>query len=428
MQNVYLSAATPRWTPATESDVQRAIDEGLIEETHYVDVKREIPSGKAANKELARDLASFAIDGGTLIVGVEETPTALALAPQPLTGVPERIESVARTLPDPPLAVTVRTIPAAGAANSGYLLVHVPPSSVAPHMVDGRYLGRGDKTKHTLSDSDVVRLHERRRSIERDMLRTLEEYIDRDPVRQSHPSPEQSHLFVVAEPLPGRPDMLRDIVHAERWMNELTIFAGRMIHGPIADRVRDHPRDIIQFSPDATHAGNHARRANGAALTTYDMNSDRSLKIDPSRTFNTEDVVELEVDDSGAMRLFCGRLSDHVNSANAHVVFDIAPVLYVYRMMALCLAAADQAGYFGNWGLAVGGTGLRGRTSYDTVGRLGAFDRQAATIDTYTRSTTASYAELTTTPGAIADRLVGPFLRMFGTANLYSALLSDATP
>lgn len=34
----------------------------------------------------------------------------------------------------------------------GYLIVHVPPSGSAPHMVEHKYLGRGDKTKQYLSD------------------------------------------------------------------------------------------------------------------------------------------------------------------------------------------------------------------------------------------------------------------------------------
>jgi hypothetical protein len=43
----------------------------LLEEVH-IDIKREIPSGRGANRELARDLASFAIDGGLYIIGVDE--------------------------------------------------------------------------------------------------------------------------------------------------------------------------------------------------------------------------------------------------------------------------------------------------------------------------------------------------------------------
>ena len=63
VEPVYLSAGMPRWTPQNETDLSAAAQRGLLEETHYLDVKREISAGRGANKELARDLASFAVDG-----------------------------------------------------------------------------------------------------------------------------------------------------------------------------------------------------------------------------------------------------------------------------------------------------------------------------------------------------------------------------
>jgi hypothetical protein len=69
--SIYLSPSNPRWTPKTEADLKAAITGGLIEEKHYFDAK-EMLATKGDNKELARDLASFAIDGGTMIVGLAE--------------------------------------------------------------------------------------------------------------------------------------------------------------------------------------------------------------------------------------------------------------------------------------------------------------------------------------------------------------------
>jgi hypothetical protein len=43
-----------------------AISDGRLQEGPHLDVKRELPSGTKANLELARDLAMFANDGGTL--------------------------------------------------------------------------------------------------------------------------------------------------------------------------------------------------------------------------------------------------------------------------------------------------------------------------------------------------------------------------
>ena len=61
---VYLGPALPRWQPRTVEDVQVAIDDGTLRERHWLDVKAEVGSTDNSKKGLARDLASFANDGG----------------------------------------------------------------------------------------------------------------------------------------------------------------------------------------------------------------------------------------------------------------------------------------------------------------------------------------------------------------------------
>src|SRR5688572_28792973 len=160
----YLSAGMPRWVPVTEADLQAAIDGGLLEETHFLDLKEKLDAGRAANKSLAKDVASFAVDGGVVIIGIAEDKEAgtFSRAPQELAGWAERIDQVARSVPDPPVLVQVREIPSEQFPGKGYLLIHVPESPLAPHMVDGRYCGRSDKTNMVFDDAGVLRLHERR--------------------------------------------------------------------------------------------------------------------------------------------------------------------------------------------------------------------------------------------------------------------------
>jgi hypothetical protein len=43
----------PHWVPSSEADVAEAMRQGLLEEGHHLDLKREIPPGRGANKELA---------------------------------------------------------------------------------------------------------------------------------------------------------------------------------------------------------------------------------------------------------------------------------------------------------------------------------------------------------------------------------------
>ena len=294
------------WVPTAEADLTQAISQGLLEESHHLELKREIPQGRGANKELARDLASLAVDGGLLLVGIGEDETgALVLAPQPLDGLPERIETVARSVADPPLAVLCSPIRSADDQSRGYVVVRVPPSAAAPHMVDHRYLGRGDKTKIYLSDADVRRLHEQRRATEHDALMLLQDQFTRDPIGGE--DRKQAHLFLLAEPSVPRPQMLLDLVHGPQAAADLITFA-RQTETP---QLRELLSRVGGFTPPLTYASDFALRSEGAALT-YGLASDRSWM--PSGA-SPEDAVELEVDEDGGLRVFMSRLSDSLPSA-----------------------------------------------------------------------------------------------------------------
>jgi hypothetical protein len=79
------------WPPSTEEALSAAAREGNLKETNSIELKRELPPGDSANKELAADLASLSIDGGFLFIGVDES-TGPGLSPVPLKGLAERVE------------------------------------------------------------------------------------------------------------------------------------------------------------------------------------------------------------------------------------------------------------------------------------------------------------------------------------------------
>jgi hypothetical protein len=406
---IYLSSTIPRWQPATEADIQAAINEGLLEETHYLDVKREVKSGGSANKELARDLASFAIDGGTVIVGVDEdkTTNTLSLAPQPFKGLPERIEQVARSVADQPLEVITSAIPSAADPERGYLLIHVPPSSVAPHMVDGRYIGRGDKTKTYLSDAEVVRLHESRSTITSDGIKLLRQEFKLDPIQQDQRV--NAHLFLLAEPTPGRDSMLLDLLSGVNARQKLATFQQAAYAEDVKRAV-----DVSGISPELIRAYSYARRSRGAALTSNARESNAEFD---------EGIVEMEVHEDGGIRLFMGRLSA-VHPQDGNLILEIGAVIYARQLIALTIAAAEESGYFGNWILAAGATGLKGKYSYQFARHyISERARQPYDADEYLRACIATYAELKQSPGQVAERLVGRLLRSLGTYDEYKNAL-----
>lgn len=417
MTSIYLSSTNPRWTPKSEADLEAAISDGLLEETHYLDLKEKTDPGKAGNKELARDLASFAVDGGTLIIGVrEDKPTrTFHLEPQPLKGMPEKVEQVARSLADPPLNVLTDAIEASANDGSGYLIVHVPASAAAPHMVDGRYYGRGDKTKYQMSDAEVVRHHVQRRATETDALALLQQEIDQDPLSDVG---EQSHFFFVAQPTAGAADMLLDLTSGANWRHRMAM---------LVEEAYTPELNIIlkNFTPNLADATQGDRRAGGAALSSHNLADGRQHK--PTGQWGGEDVIEVQFFEDGGLRLYSSRLSDNPgqSSGDEQALFDSAAVGLTRRMLEVVRLTAEQAGYFGNWTLAVGATRLQGRRRY--AGEAWAFAGMSAryTQDTYKQATGATWADLNAAPGAITGRLLGPLLRSLGSQDAFTKALSD---
>lgn len=411
---MYLSATTPRWSPKTEADLRDALARGLLEETHYLELKREVAVGKGSNKELARDLAQFAIDGGTVIIGVEEGDASATLRPVPLEGLPERIEQVARTIPDPPLAVSCKAIPSEADSTIGYVLVSVGASGTAPHMVDGVYFGRGDKTKIRLSDAEIVRHHRARGDVEETASAVLDAYVRRDPVPAEVRA--QAHFFVVAAPVAPRREMLLDIVHGDDWAQRFT--------GVWQAGLAAHPRG--NFAPDLSDATTYARRTGGAAMSTWSLAPDRQLRQANEGRFD-EDALELELSEDGEVRLLTTRLSDDWSGAG-QVLLDVAIPVLTRRVVRIASAVADHCGYRGPWMLGVAATGIAGLGALDrSLGTLDRGPRLGQEVDEYRAVTTASHLELLHAPGAVTARLTGRLLRALGSAEQYRHLLTDDT-
>ena len=143
-----MGGVTDFWGPRTEAELQTAIDQGLVRESHVFDVKKQPPPPEK-NRDIAIDLANFAVDGGRILYGVHQPnfsgPTTLA--PFDVSGLSERLDQIALGGSiDPPLRIRCVDIPSDTNPGRGYLLVVVPRSPQAPHMVDGRYRYRSDRT------------------------------------------------------------------------------------------------------------------------------------------------------------------------------------------------------------------------------------------------------------------------------------------
>lgn len=395
------------WSPRNEAELVQAVESRLLDETHHLEFKSGIGTTGAANKELARDIAQFAIDGGVLIIGVAEQDGQLRPNPVATAGLPERIEQIALTAIDPPLYVTTEVIPSEH-DGLGYIIVRVPASPRAPHMVEYVYFGRGDKTKIRLSDADVTRLHAQLQLREEAGAQLLDQLIARDPIPEE--GREQVHFFAVASPVRPTLEMALPLVHGPDWATRFRAMMTAALQVP--------PLGKQLFSPDLRDANQPARRPDGAAFASHGLNPDRSLNAD-IRHSHPEDIVELELSEDGQLRLFTGRFSDGLRDGDAtpvQQIFDIMAVAYTRQMILMALHVGRETGYRGPWMLGAAATGIEGLSAYEQ-NRWNFRDRpQAYAVGggDFRNYRIATTEEMEQASGQLTYRLVGRLLRALG--------------
>lgn len=397
----YLGPAIQRWQPRSATDVQAAIDNGTLEERHWLDIKRQLNHGPHDKTELARDAASFANEGGVLLYGVEEDRKTgkLTLAPTPLAGLAERIEQIVHQRCDPPLFVQCHPIPASSEdTENGFLIVEIPPSPLAPHMVEGKYHGRGDKTKHVLSDAAVERLHAIRTARQASTQQLIDTEIARDPLPRVA---EEVRFYGVAIPLASPPELLTP---------HLTSSA----LAEIVERVTKnrHVHDLLHSLPTYSEP-----RAVGRGWRTYDLPSRMPLP-DPNRRPADYGQADLEIADNGAITLYTSKLSTDIPTRRpGHAANEHLTMRFLYTGIAVALTRAlltlagrigTTFGYHGQWHLVVGLTNLAGVADMA--------DRRGIELDyeipirysakQYQQGTTASTGELDTALGPVVGRLM----------------------
>jgi hypothetical protein len=393
------------WLPTSESQLESAIANGSISESHYFDFKRELKATDGARKETAIDLASFALDGGVVIVGVEEpTSDQFALAPIQLADISERVEQIAANRIEPGLFIRTYEIPSPDHPGMGYLVIEVPPSTVAPHMVDGRYWGRSEKTKRPLSDPEVFRLHLSRTATEDKVRAALAEELERDPA----PRPT-ARMFLVAVPLQADAGVARSFVRAGQ--DQMIQFAG------VAEKLL--PTSLNQLSTSPHHLHSAVRRARGIARTN--LMDARTVKD----TTEAEEAEDIEVQLSGSIRILTSAISYQDRSPRLEgtqlFVRTGHLVAWTHRLIGYAAHLGQALGYRGPWGLGVHIYGLIGARA--GVEKHRAFQLPIYDEDAFEAITSAQLQELTSRPNSVADRLIGDLVHQLGVAKEFSAAL-----
>ncbi len=170
-----------------------------------------------------------------------------------------------------------------------------------------------------------------------------------------------------------------------------------------------------------SNASNISRRARGWALHSYEMGNDRSLRSErEDRPPRETGLLDLELDEDGTVRLFCGRASDDTRSGR--VALDGLIAGLTRRLVVTASVVAREGAYFGPWILGLAVSNLRGAVSL--------FENQNLTghalpysEDDYRMTTEASFEDLQDNVDVLVERLFGLLNRALTAARFHPRLV-----
>ncbi|MCG7284740.1 ATP-binding protein [Cellulomonas sp. ACRRI] len=379
----------------TWDEVVSAAQAGVLDESQWVELKEQVPaSNRKANTELARDLASLSLDGGVLLIGVQDdNRRAGVVVGVPPEGLKTRLSQVAHGAIKPPLPLTVREVTHPTDPELVVLVVVVPASLSAPHMVDERYWGRSAEGKRVLSDTEVRRVLQARAERASGFTDRLAGVADLDP----HPAPnrQNSHLFLLAEPVvSGLSDRLSSMVDR-----------GRLLSSYVAALERGGP----DVSPSMGHISFVREHPDGFWMSY-------SVDDAPER-----DTLVLVVCDDCSIRLVSGRASDTPRTERlaltAHVITTVHQALRVAAGL-----GREHLGFDGQWQVGVRLDDLKGVRSIRSLQQFGAKTYPAYPNVDYERVITTSSDQLVETTAEVVSQLLGGYLRGLGHSEAYETL------
>lgn len=375
------------------------IRSGALYESHYVEVKEQ-----ARNEQIAQTLASFAIDGGMFVIGIAEVKEgngSKRLVPKPLAveGMIERIDGISRNAIEPPLPVTTRVIQVDD--GTGFVVVTVPPSPLAPHMTGSKYYGRGDASKHALSDAEVLR-HHRRRQEQADLgTRLLDIAEASDPIPPS--AREGGHIYLTAEPL-----MPVNATLVAEFMDDNDALLNFIVSGHSKCRP-----NLVDVYPTPRYATRIQHRELGVSMMNSDANA--VTQVPRPTGFNEKGILDVQLLESGGIRILVGRGTIRWTPEES-IICDGLAVAYAQRLAFWTSILSERYGYRSLWSLGLRINGVKGLRSHMMMDEWSSFESpRKMPIDVYSRTATVSADALASSPEDAVESLVGRLLKMLGT-------------
>ncbi len=346
----------PMWVPEDLEALISAAEDGVLDERHDFDAKRQLPT---SNKELAKDIAAMTTDGGSLVYGLGEEADGRPRVPSPieLKGAAERIDQVAQNSisGSPKVEFVHLRLPEDG--SRGYLLVVIPASPEAPHQVtvdgDRRFYGRSDTGNRRLSEEEIARLYDRRAAQRRDREALLRECIERSPFGEP-PEGERGFLQAFAAPVVGGEEMWEAAMEAREseqiLMKEL--------------------REAAASASSARWGGSELAGAVNWRRRGADVWSLTSITSHGGEEPEARHAVRADIEMTGDAYLFYGAAAE-ATDRNGHLIFTLFErgiALTLSQFLGLCGGLQAAAGFHGFVDVGMAVTGIEGSISAHSLG------------------------------------------------------------
>lgn len=302
------------WIPKSAGDIERAAQEPLgVPETTSCDCKRELPAPHK-NRDVAEDVAAMANEGGVLIycIGEDQQRRATVLCPFILAGAKEKVDQIIQTgVAEPPYFI-LHLHPLDADPDRGYMVIEVPMSPRAPHMVihsgDHRYYRRTPTGNMVMNQAEVEAMFQRRQDWGRRAADELEGSLRR-PVGllPSAVSADRdlATLRLVARPVALGRQLLSGYARPDSTDRPLLVQAVQ------ETRAANVPSEVGQFSDGVARSAlaEFVDVSSWKRLTSGWVASFEAFRNDGIWT-DARGSHELLVQDDGLVQLHCGRIGE----------------------------------------------------------------------------------------------------------------------
>jgi hypothetical protein len=315
------------WIPASEEELKAAIAAGNLRETASFEAKQQLPE-KKKNIDIAIDICAMTVNGGVIMYGLSQDDDGWITdtTPVPIAGNPERITAIANSSISEPPRVSVKIVQTDDDPTQGYIIVVVPPSPRAPHMVivnnENRYYGRSDTGNRKLDEGDVARLYRRREELTADFAAQLDAVVANSPFPASS---KYGNLTILATPAMPASDMLQ---RAAGGPSSVINLCNRAIRSAIDLRPSKWApdfRDPLTWQPVLE---------GGYRAYLHGVNAEPRTRLD------------LQFEYSGSTHLFCGRACDTLDDG-VKVMFGGIIAGLTVRFLHMINDIYQAAGYIG---------------------------------------------------------------------------------